>query len=160
MIFTTANVSSWQIMVSRFYNQSYCIFTQVSNEKVKTITPGELWFSLLGSLTNLECVIILCLSSHLSLYEQLDDKLGEWDKVTVINSCSSVFTCTFKTGWDEVMTSAAWSWAESWEENSAVEGKFKTGSWKIWRWRYFPFPASSYDLHTGLWLLSIFASWI
>lgn len=44
------------------------------------------------------------------------------------------------------------------EENSAAEGKFITVSWKIWSWRYSPFPASSHDSHTALGLMSTFES--
>lgn len=44
------------------------------------------------------------------------------------------------------------------EENWAVEGKFITVSWKIWSWRYSPFPASSHDSNTALGLMCNFVS--
>lgn len=82
-------------------------------------------------------------------HENLDKVFGRWAEVTVLHFCSLAFTgrLTRVRGGDDISCC---------ELNSAAEGKFITVSWKIWSWRYFPFPASSHELHTALGLIYAF----
>lgn len=83
-------------------------------------------------------------------HEKFYKVFGRCVEVTLLHFCSLAFTGRLKrVRWGDDISCCELSG----EENSAAEGKFITVSWKIWSWRYFPFPASSHDVHTALGLM-------